>query len=213
MATMKKTPRFSGFTLVELLVTVSIAVILIAVAAPSFKDHVLKRKVSAELRDLKLDLGLARSEAITKNTFVGVCSSNDASYCQADSDWSEGWILFEDNGNGGGTPKDGIRNGSESLIKVYQSGDGPVSIRAYGVNDVGVNGLAFNARGYLGLIEPSLELLSPERLTFRFCPGNDERFARGVIIALTGRVADSSDSDSDGIYEDAESTNFDCSVI
>ncbi len=210
---MKKIYGISGFTLVELLVTVSITVILIAVAVPSFKDLVLKRKISSELRDLKLDLVLARSEAITRNTFVGVCSSNDASYCQADSDWSEGWILFEDDGEGGGTPKDGVRNGSESLVRAYQSGDGPVSITAYDVNDVGVNGLAFNARGYLGLIEPSLELLSPDRLTFRFCPGSDEMFARGVIIALTGRVVDSSDSDSDGIYEDAESINFDCPEI
>ncbi|MFL0804604.1 MAG: GspH/FimT family pseudopilin [Agarilytica sp.] len=206
---MKRITGSAGYTLVELILTVTIAAILLAIATPNFRDYLLQRKISSELRNLKLDLAQARSDAITRNTYVGICSSDDAAGCMGGADWSEGWILFEDNGEGAGTPRDGVRNGSETIIKVHQAGDIDVSITAFDVNSSNVNGLAYNSRGYLGLVERGSDL-SPERLSFRFCVEGDEVFARGAIVALTGRVADASDSDADGIYEDVSSANFDC---
>ncbi|MFL0801563.1 MAG: GspH/FimT family pseudopilin [Agarilytica sp.] len=209
---MKNITMLRGFTLVELLVTLSIAAILLAIVTPSFRDHVVKNNVASQLRNLKLDLALARSEAIARNAHVGICSSNDATDCLATADWTEGWILFEDNGEDSGTARDGVRNGAEPLVKVYQKGDDSVSITAFDVNDNDVSSLAFNSRGYLGLVENGMDLI-PERLSFRFCVGEGVEFARGAIIALTGRIADSSDSDGDGVYENAASVNFDCPSI
>ena len=61
-------PRLQkGFTLVELMVTVAIAVILMAVAVPSYQSYVSKQRVSAGQADL-LALALSLDGHLLNNT-------------------------------------------------------------------------------------------------------------------------------------------------
>jgi type IV fimbrial biogenesis protein FimT len=59
-----------GFTLVEALVTIAIAAILVAVAVPSFRDVLAKRRVEGIASELLTDLQYARSEAVARNASV-----------------------------------------------------------------------------------------------------------------------------------------------
>jgi type IV fimbrial biogenesis protein FimT len=73
----------SGFTLMELMVTVSISAILLAIGAPSFSSFVLSQKVSAASSDVTSMLTFARSEAIKRNGNVVVT--------QKSGGWQNGW--------------------------------------------------------------------------------------------------------------------------
>src|SRR3989344_4698731 len=60
--------RNSGFTLIELIITLTIAGILMAVAVPGLKNFVSSNRLTAQINDLIADINLARSEAIKRNT-------------------------------------------------------------------------------------------------------------------------------------------------
>jgi type IV fimbrial biogenesis protein FimT len=59
-----------GFTLIELLVAIAVAVVLISLAAPSFRGYTAKKKVEGQLAELATDIQFARSEAVSRNQNV-----------------------------------------------------------------------------------------------------------------------------------------------
>src|SRR5579871_266621 len=84
--------RLQGFTLVELLVTLSVAAILLAIAMPAFSSFMKNTRLSMEANTLVYDLNLARSEAVKLDTSVEVCASADHVTCSTVApDWATGW--------------------------------------------------------------------------------------------------------------------------
>lgn len=90
--------RGSGFSLVELVVTLTVAGILLASAAPSIVDLVHDNRINTQINLLLTDVHLARIEAIKRNRDVVLCRSSDGRYCDrsgdARSDWSAGRIVY-----------------------------------------------------------------------------------------------------------------------
>jgi prepilin-type N-terminal cleavage/methylation domain-containing protein len=71
----------SGLTLMELMVTVAILAILVALAMPSFNAFVAKGRLSGAAEALAQDLQLARSEALRLNTEVRFSFSPGSTWC------------------------------------------------------------------------------------------------------------------------------------
>lgn len=65
-----------GFTLIEMIVTVSVLAILLTVAVPSFKDMVDKRRLVGAAEQFYGDLQAARFEAIKLNKTVAIFFRN-----------------------------------------------------------------------------------------------------------------------------------------
>lgn len=74
--------RHDGFTIVELMITVSIVAILAGVAFPSFEYAIANSRVRTAATDVHMSLLLARSEAIKRNSDVVIEKSVD---------WKDGW--------------------------------------------------------------------------------------------------------------------------
>jgi type IV fimbrial biogenesis protein FimT len=82
----------AGFTLTELLISVSVMAVLLAIAVPSFRDASLGSELRASANSLIASTNLARSEAIKRNAVTTLCVSSDGLTCTAGS-WEAGWIL------------------------------------------------------------------------------------------------------------------------
>jgi type IV fimbrial biogenesis protein FimT len=84
----------TGFTLLELLVTLTVASILLSVAVPGFVDVIRNNRAAANANELLTALSIARSEAIKRGARVSMCRSANGTACGGT--WSDGWIVFVD---------------------------------------------------------------------------------------------------------------------
>jgi type IV fimbrial biogenesis protein FimT len=90
--------RTSGFTLVELMVTIAIVAILLALGLPSFQGSLRSNRVATSTNELLASFSLARTEAIKTTQASRVCA-RDGNECG--EDWNQGWLVVTDSdGNG-----------------------------------------------------------------------------------------------------------------
>lgn len=74
-----------GFTIIEMMITVVILVILIAVGIPSFRDFILVQRVKNASFEVFAALALARSEAVSRNNTVTITPTG--------GNWANGWQI------------------------------------------------------------------------------------------------------------------------
>ena len=86
--------RDRGFTLVEMLMVLTVAVVLLTLGAPAFIDTVRNNRLVTTMNALSGTLASARAEAVAQRRVVTVCGSSDGLEC--DGEWTQGWISFLD---------------------------------------------------------------------------------------------------------------------
>ena len=86
----------SGFTLVELLITITIATILMSIGIPSYKYVTTSNRVSGEINALLADMQFARYEAVKEGLTTKICPTTaGGTTCSATATWSSGgWIVL-----------------------------------------------------------------------------------------------------------------------
>lgn len=200
-------PQQRGLSLIELMVTLSIAAILLTIGVPAFVDMVVASNARSYANDLLSDINYARSEAITRGARVVICKGAATAVgtdcADANVDWEDGWKVFEDcNGNqvvNTGTCPD--RNGDgtadeETVLRVHAGLPSGWTLRG---NTNAANRITFRPDGRTG-----------NNGTLVFCKGtslnagNQTRSA-AVVVLGTGRARVSPDSNGDGIPDDAAS--------
>lgn len=164
--------RAGGFTLIELMVTVTIAVVIALLAAPSFNSAFLSNKLAAYANNFVASAQVARSEAIKRNRPVHVCRSADGATCAGSGTWQQGWIVWSDQN----LPVNGTLDPGEPVLQVQQ----PLSADYEFTSTVGTYDLAFQPGGG-----------GSDTATLKLCrarpePGNQER---QVKIDATGRAS------------------------
>ncbi len=105
---------FSGFTLIELIITLTIIAILLGIVGPNMGTFVTSNRLTTQANEFIADLNLARSEAIKQASNVGVCASSTGTSCTGN--WQNGWIVFLDaDASLGWTASDSVLRTHESL--------------------------------------------------------------------------------------------------
>lgn len=85
-----------GFTVLELMVTLSIASILLVAGGPALRTFSENQQMKAALNSLQNDLLKGRSEAVYRNARIVACPGTPEQGCAGSNDWSSGWIVFLD---------------------------------------------------------------------------------------------------------------------
>lgn len=87
----------SGLTLIELLITIVVLSVLLALGLPGLQDFVRNNRVTAQANDLVVAIQLARSEAVKRGTRGVICAKAvNKEECSGSDDWSNGWIVYTD---------------------------------------------------------------------------------------------------------------------
>ncbi len=127
--------RIRGFTLLELMITVTIAVVLIMIAVPSFKTIILSNKLTTTANDVVNAINVARAEAVKHNGGVQLCS-NSASSNTSDTLGSActteaGAVYFLTQSTTGSTTTK-LRSGTVGLTTPLQLSGNAVALRFSG---------------------------------------------------------------------------------
>jgi type IV fimbrial biogenesis protein FimT len=157
-----------GFTLLELMVTVSVAGILTVMALPAFHAFVLNDRDIAQINSLVASFNYARSEAVKQNLSTGimVCPSGDGTSCNGTTAWSGGWIVRNTNA---AVPK------GKLVLQAVPALAGGNTLTATGAVAAGIT---FQSTGMVD---------GP--LTIVICDSRGAAYALDVEVNATGRVA------------------------
>jgi len=157
-----------GFTLVEVLVVLSITAIIVGAATPSFMNIVANNRVVSATNELVTTMNLAKSEAIRSGMTTVLCTSQTANQCNDAASWNDGLLLFQDSDNSGNV------SNNERIIKVIPASDDSLEF-AYGTANI--NRVNFRANGQINL-------------NGHFCFKNsyEEDNSRAVVITQAGRI-------------------------
>lgn len=107
--------KIAGFTLIELMVSLSVLAVLSAVAIPNLVQFGREARMSMLSNQFLADLANARSEAIKRGRRVVLCKSADGLACTSVGHWNQGWLVFEDTNN------NGLRETAETRISVVEA--------------------------------------------------------------------------------------------
>lgn len=99
--------REKGLSLLELLITLSIAGLLALTSISTASELISRFRLQTFTQNLIHSLALARSEAVRRNMRVTVSSNNDH--------WEDGWIMFVDANN------NTIQDADETILQYGKS--------------------------------------------------------------------------------------------
>lgn len=171
-------PIRKGFGLIELIVTISIVAILMALALPNFQGTLNSNRTTSQANDLIGAFNLARNEAISRNRVVTVCAADTRSGtptdCGAATGWNLGWMVYVDTVTSNAAPV------SVAAANVLRTGSGDASI-AIAANAAFVR---YSSRG---------EVMANADRTLTFKPASNCKpgQARQLTISLIGRIGTS----------------------
>jgi len=131
--------RDCGFSMVELLVTISVAALIMAIATPALQTLVASNKIATEANRIVAGFNYARTEAVRRNQPVYICSANlntnsmSISGCLNQQisnkyNWGFGQLIYADNMTTG-------------TMASYDSGEAIKTFTYYGEMN---NGVALN---------------------------------------------------------------------
>lgn len=155
-----------GLTSLELLITIGLAGLLLALAAPAFEQTIRSNRLVAEANQLVRAVHLAKNEAAKHFREVVICPSSDGRACSDDiAAWAQGWLVFT-NFDQDSPP---ARDESEPLLLAHQL---MPSVTA------SANRLSFGFHQYS---------MRSTNGTVIFCNVRAESQGRAVVVSYTGR--------------------------
>lgn len=181
-----------GFTLMELVITLTIASILAVAAIPSFKSFVLDNRLTAQTNDLVADLAFARSEAIKRGRNVTVCVREaGANTCNVTAPvWHSNRLVWVDENN------DGTIDTAE-ILRARGQLDGDNVLLTSNIPAT----LTFFRDGLTNVVPPATGL--PNH--FKLCDRRKNAYSRVAQVDRSGRVRTTREA---SFTTDTSQTNF-----
>jgi type IV fimbrial biogenesis protein FimT len=156
-----------GFTLIEMIVVLSIIGIVLGIAIPSFTSFIRSNRLTTTANDFVSALTLARSEAVTRGVTVTMCKSASLSACVTTGNWDQGWVVFMDPNN------DGAIASTADILRVHEALSGNATLIKTGSE---TNRISYAPTGF-----PSMLVTGTVTLTIGSSVIN-------IILNNTGRV-------------------------
>jgi type IV fimbrial biogenesis protein FimT len=156
----------SGFSMFELLITVTIIGVVMGFAIPSMTEFIKNDRLSTQINTMVGHLAYARNTAVTRHQQVVLCASDNLSTCSGNN-WKDGWIIFVD------ADSDDDFTAGEEILRVHEAlPDGSTLTSSLGASVV------YDSRGFA----------PTSNGTFSLCDARGAEHMKSLSISVTGRV-------------------------
>jgi type IV fimbrial biogenesis protein FimT len=194
----------SGFTLLELMLVVTIAGVLLGFGVPAMGNFFRNARITGAANDVMAALHFTRSEAIKRRVPVTLCTSADPLNANPVCDASAlltGWVAFVD------PNQNGQRDAAEVVLLQHEPMPATITARSsaspFRITYL-LNGFALN-------VNAAQLVLCDERGNTP--TGGELSSARGIRIAVTGRAGVTRDMDEiQVLIDDIATTIGGCTV-
>jgi len=184
--------KTKGFTLIELMISISVTSILVSIAVPNFSSFIAKIRVDNEIAQLQRLLATARNTAINTGLPTTICPLDNNKECN--TQWHEELSVFIDmNDNQIYEPLSG-----ENLIRIKKTIKSTDKLQ-YGLG-----------RKRVKFAPTGRTIGWGSNGTFKYCPKDHEESSRAVSVATSGRFYLSTDWDGDGKDELRNGSEIQC---
>lgn len=104
-----------GFTLIEVLISLSLIALLFGVAISDIKGFMHISQTSKARGEISYAIQRTRNEAISRNTPVSLCKSSNSSSCTTLGNYEQGWLIFTNH------DKDAKIDSNEKILYIHQA--------------------------------------------------------------------------------------------
>jgi type IV fimbrial biogenesis protein FimT len=176
------TMRAGGFTLIELMITISIVAVIAMIGIPAMGDFILNNRIRSQSGNLMLQLTHARSEAMRTASRVTICPGTSGGCTgtgsTSEGKWESGWVAFID------TNSNTALDTGETVISVSAALDGDNTLRS----DAFSTYISFRHDGSSADISGASQGGSFALCDRRSRPFGDGDDAWAIVITVTGRI-------------------------
>lgn len=172
---LKTMNRHSGFTLIELIVTIMIVAVLLTLGVPTFQNIIRNNRITAHANDFISSLNLARSEANKRGRRVVLCKSGNATACATTGNWEQGWIVFVDDNN------DASVDAGDTVLRVHGPLEGGDTLQGNGAM---ATYISYSPDGFTRLAGSAA--FGAGTMTLGLCDSKNEKST--IVISNTGRA-------------------------
>jgi type IV fimbrial biogenesis protein FimT len=176
MTTTRRHACSRGFTLIELMVTVAIAAILMAIAAPSFTEFRRNSELTSAANTLLASINAARTEAMKRNMAAFVVPTDGSA-------WTNGWIVFVDTDN---SQTYGATN--DLLVSAQAAQPSYMTVSGNGTAGETPPYIMFNASGYPAKKTGAFGALTLSLQRTDVATARKDEQTRRIVISSAGRV-------------------------
>jgi type IV fimbrial biogenesis protein FimT len=197
----------SGFTLIELMVVLTIAGVMVGIAAPMMSESIAKRRVYGDYKSIRDVLRTAKSAGTTDKRFNGVvvCPSTDGIACSG-TNWSDGFIGCGD------VDSNNTCTAADEVVAIQDKLSNNIRLTVTDQNNSGatVSTIRLTQQGYT----TEFSATSAPIYLFTYCNIGTSvsaraRTAMGIVYGAGGVIRLTVDTNNDGI-QDYGSVNLTC---
>ena len=171
--------RTCGVTLIELMVTLAVVGIVVALGAPSFLRTLARHAIAAQAEELQDAVRVGRNEAMKRSAPVVLCRTDvsNSSRCAGSGGSWQTWLLFAD------VDRDGSFSAGDALVRQHVDASSRMTVASAAASiRFEATGIAHSDAGAVTfLLGPAGESSEPG--------GSDRALQRQVCVNPRGEVA------------------------
>ncbi|MCD8523283.1 MAG: GspH/FimT family pseudopilin [Saccharospirillaceae bacterium] len=176
-----------GFTLVEVMVTTTIAILLLTVGVPAMNSFISRTEARQDIGRLNQMISFTRTQALLRGSRTTLCPLNASLQCS--NLWNDTLSVFTDTNN------NRALDTGEQLLFTLPANQNRNVLRSFNSRII-----SFDERGFAGVNTGSLS----------YCHIGGIPTGVAFIISRNGRVRPGTDKNNDGLQETPNGNNVPC---
>lgn len=166
-----------GFTLIELMIVMTVAAVMATIALPNLNQFVANNRLKSQMYNMLESINIARSEAVKRKVKTVLCRSADPTAvtpaCGGSTrTYTTGWIVYAK-----GDTNNAYNAATDTIIGIGNAADDTVDIMSNG-----------NGDNYL-VYKPDGTLDETGTVIFAICDDRGESYGKQISVALVGRAS------------------------